>query len=51
MKVFNERVEYLFLKNLADFFFLIFSIPLVLIFNVELVDAVYEVNASSMFIL
>ena len=50
MKVFNERVEYLFLKNLADFF-LIFSIPLVLIFNVELVDAVYEVNASSMFIL
>ncbi len=51
MKVFNERVEYLFLKDLAGFFFWIFSIPLVLIFNVELVDAVYEVKASSMFIL
>jgi signal peptidase I len=47
MKVFNERVEYLFLKNLVLFIFLIL---LALIFNVGLVDAVYEVNASSMFI-
>ena len=47
MKVFNERVEYLFLKNLVLFIFLIL---LALIFNVRLVDAVYEVNASSMFI-